>query len=175
MEYISKLVNWWNIKNATRKDPQMTTCSLWGNQCKLQAFKENHCSQVLQKQKNHLAQLTAQAPDQTPFQTVPRVFLQAQWKERRSCFPACVPHTGAGHVDKSEKVSVFLCILWEFMQHCLNFYFFSLDRTNDQNNSWNKNQKETHCNYWNIWFNTFFSLIEINSEKAKCIILTVLT
>lgn len=31
-----------------------------------------------QKQKNDLAQLTAQVPDQTPFQTAPRVFLQAQ-------------------------------------------------------------------------------------------------
>jgi len=39
-EYISKLVNGWNIKNATAKNPQMATCSLLGNQRKVQAFKE---------------------------------------------------------------------------------------------------------------------------------------
>lgn len=104
--------------------------------------KRKHYSQVLQKQKNHLARLTAHVPDQTPFQTVHWVFLQAQWKGGMSCFPACVPYTGTENVSRSEKVSVLYAFSRALRNLCSIAWiptFFSLIRTNDKKNSWNRN------------------------------------
>lgn len=141
-EYISKLVNRWHIKNATTRNPQMTTSSLWGNQCEVQAFKEKTLFP------------SASEAEESSSMTYSTFLIKHHSK---LCIGFFYRHNERGEWAASLLVYLTQELkMWAEVRRFLYSYafsralrnlcsiawiptFFSLIRTNDKKNSWNRN------------------------------------